>query len=115
MPCRERRQRPFEPSAFASTEFSSRRQDSTDRALLPPKRIALGESPLCGNRETQAHLRHDLDLFLDRVAHSLQTAGLEMPTEPMMSLDQVSKKFQVSAQFFWRSENPARHALIPYD
>ena len=58
---RERRQRLFEPSAFASTEFSSRRQDSTDRALLPPKRIALGESPLCGKRERQAHLRDDLD------------------------------------------------------
>src|SRR5438445_12322701 len=61
MLCRERRQRLFESSAFASTEFSSRCHDSTDRALPPPKRIALGESPLCGNRETQAHVRHDLD------------------------------------------------------
>src|SRR3989441_9552357 len=61
MLCRERRQRLFEPSAFASTEFSSRRHDSTDRALLAPERIALGESSLCGKRETQAHLRHHLD------------------------------------------------------
>src|SRR2546426_10274312 len=61
MLCRERRQRLFEPSAFASTEFSSRRHDSTDRVLFPPKRIALGESTLWGNRETQAHLRHYLD------------------------------------------------------
>src|SRR5207244_8332036 len=55
------RQRLFEPSAFASTKFSSRRHDSTDRALLAPERIALGESRLCGKRETQAHLRHYLD------------------------------------------------------
>src|SRR5947208_15440720 len=61
MLCRERRQRLFESSAFASTEFSSRCDDSTDRALPPPKRIALGEPPLCGKRETQAHLRHYLD------------------------------------------------------
>ena len=58
---RERRQRLFESSAFASTEFSPRRHDPTDRALLPPKRIALGESSLCGKRETQAQLRHYLD------------------------------------------------------
>src|SRR2546422_8925867 len=61
MLCRERRQRLFEPSAFASTEFSSRRHDSTDRPLLPPKRMALGESTLCGKPETPAQLRHYLD------------------------------------------------------
>ena len=49
-------------------------------------------------------LRHDLDLFLDRVARSLQTAGLEMPVEPMLSLDQVSEKFRVSTKTIarWR-------------
>jgi RNA polymerase sigma factor (sigma-70 family) len=49
-------------------------------------------------------LRHDLDLFLDRVARSLQTAGLELPVEPLLSLDQVSRKFQVSTKTIarWR-------------
>ena len=54
-------------------------------------------------------LKHDLDLFRERVARSLQTAGLEMPAEPMLSLDEVSRKFNVSTKTIsrWR-----KHGLI---
>jgi RNA polymerase primary sigma factor len=54
-------------------------------------------------------LKHDLDLFRERVARSLQTAGLEMPAEPMLSLTEVSQRFNVSTKTIsrWR-----KHGLI---
>ena len=53
-------------------------------------------------------LRHDLNLFLDRVARTLQT-GLELPAEPMFSLAQVSQQLNVSTKTVsrWR-----KHGLI---
>src|SRR5258708_2315252 len=57
-------------------------------------------------------LRHDLDLFLDRVARSLQTAGLELPTEPPLSLGQVGGKFHVSTK---NNAPPRKRGLIGPD
>src|SRR5437870_2891188 len=53
-------------------------------------------------------LRHDLDLFLEHVSRTLQT-GLELPAEPMFSLEQVSKRLNVSTKTVsrWR-----KHGLI---
>jgi len=53
-------------------------------------------------------LRHDLDLFTERVARTLQT-GFELPAEPMFSLEQVSQKLNVSTKTVsrWR-----KHGLI---
>lgn len=54
-------------------------------------------------------LRHDLNLFLERLAWSLQTTPMEMPAEPMLSLSQVSRKLKVSTKTItrWR-----KHGLI---
>ncbi len=56
-----------------------------------------------------ADLKHDLDLFRERIARSLTTAGLELPAEPMLSLNEVSRKFNVSTKTIsrWR-----KHGLI---
>ena len=56
-----------------------------------------------------ADLRHDLDLFLEKLSRSLQATPFEMPAEPMLSLNQVSKKLRVSTKTVarWR-----KHGLI---
>src|SRR5262249_9497199 len=54
-------------------------------------------------------LKHDLNLFLERVARTLQATPLEMPAEPMFSLAQVSERLNVSTKTIsrWR-----KHGLI---
>ncbi len=78
------RQYPFQFICFRITDY---RSDSNPNLLIA------GED-----------LRHDLDLFLDRVARSLQTAQLEMPVEPLLSLTQVQTKLNVSTKTIarWR-------------
>lgn len=58
---------------------------------------------------TGDELRHDLNLLLERLARTLQAAGLEMPAEPMFSLSQLSEKLNVSTKTVtrWR-----KHGLI---
>ncbi len=53
-------------------------------------------------------LRHDLGRFLDRLAQTLQT-GLELPTEPWLTLAEVSRRLAVSTKTVsrWR-----KHGLI---
>ncbi|MFL5341250.1 MAG: sigma-70 family RNA polymerase sigma factor [Gemmataceae bacterium] len=72
------RQYPFQFVCFRITDY---------RTSANPNLLIRGED-----------LRHDLDLFLDRVARSLQTAQLEMPAEPLLSLNQVSTKLKVSTK-----------------
>jgi len=45
-----------------------------------------------------AELKNDLDLFLDRLARSLQVVPLEVPDEAILSLDDVSKQLNVSTK-----------------
>jgi RNA polymerase primary sigma factor len=83
------RQYPYQFVCFRITDY---------RSNAYPKLLIRGDQ-----------LRHDLDLFRDRIARSLQITPLEMPTEPMLSLDQVSKKLNVSTKTIarWR-----KHGLI---
>jgi RNA polymerase sigma factor (sigma-70 family) len=73
---------PYQFVCFRITDF---------RSSAYPKLLIRGED-----------LRHDLDLFLDRVARSLEAAELEMPVEPMLSVNQVSKKLNVSTKTITR-------------
>jgi RNA polymerase primary sigma factor len=79
------------PYQFVVYRITNYRSDGQPNLLIP------GED-----------LRHDLDLFLERVARTLQT-GLELPAEPMFSLEQVSKQLNVSTKTVsrWR-----KHGLI---
>jgi len=83
------RQYPYQFVCFRITDY---------RSSAYPKLLIRGDQ-----------LRHDLDLFRDRLARSLQITPLEMPTEPMLSLVQVSKKLNVSTKTIarWR-----KHGLI---
>jgi len=45
-----------------------------------------------------AELKNDLDLFLDRLARSLQGVPLEMPDEAVLSLEDVSRQLNVSTK-----------------
>lgn len=53
-------------------------------------------------------LRHDLEMFADRLARTLQT-GLELPAEPLLTLAEVSRRFNVSTKTIsrWR-----KHGLV---
>jgi RNA polymerase sigma factor (sigma-70 family) len=49
-------------------------------------------------------LRHDLELFIRRVEKSLPALPIEQTVEPMLTLDEVSKRFRVSTKTIsrWR-------------
>ena len=49
-------------------------------------------------------LRHDLDLFIRRVGKSIPPLPIEQAIEPMLTLDEVSKRFNVSTKTIsrWR-------------
>lgn len=100
------------------------RQEQMDRARALREQVHSGRSyPYqfvhyrITNHRTDEHpgllisgddLRHDLSVFADRLARSLQT-GLELPAEPLLTLAEVSRKFNVSTKTIsrWR-----RHGLV---
>lgn len=45
-----------------------------------------------------ADLKHDLDLFLDRLARSLQSVPLELPPDQLLTLEAVSRELNVSTK-----------------
>ena len=49
-------------------------------------------------------LRHDLELFIRRVEKSIPPLPIEQAVEPMLTLDEVSKRFNVSTKTIsrWR-------------
>jgi len=55
-------------------------------------------------------LRHDLRLFVDRVDRSLPTLPIEQAPEPMLTIDEVSRKLNVSTKTFRRWQ--AQHDLV---
>jgi len=65
-----------------------------------------GYSPDAGPSEliAGADLRHDLALFIRRVARSVPAVPAEQTVEPMLTLDEVSRKFNVSTKTIsrWR-------------
>ena len=67
-----------------------------------------------GLRVTGADLRHDLGLFIDRVERSLPPLPVELAAEPMLTLEEVSRQFNVSTKTVsrWRMQGlVARHVL----
>ena len=61
-----------------------------------------------------ADLKHDLTLFIDRVERSLPPLPLEDAPEPMLTLEEVGKQFNVSTKTVsrWRMQGLlARHVL----
>ena len=61
-----------------------------------------------------ADLKHDLGLFINRVERSLPPLPIELAAEDMLSLDEVSKQFNVSTKTVtrWRMQGlVARHVL----
>lgn len=61
-----------------------------------------------------ADLRHDLGLFIDRVERSLPPTPVELFAEPMLTLEDVSRQFNVSTKTVsrWRMQGLlARHVL----
>ena len=59
---------------------------------------------------TGADLRHDLRLFIDGLDRSLPPVPLEQSTEPMLTLEQISKLLNVSTKTFRRWK--ATHNLV---
>src|SRR5207249_7506988 len=55
-------------------------------------------------RLTGEELRHDLALFIRRVERSVPAVAVEQTVEPMLTLDEVSKRFNVSTKTIsrWR-------------
>jgi len=58
-------------------------------------------------------LRHDLELFARRVERSLPALPIEQTVEPMLTLDEVSKRFNVSTKTIsrWRVKGLAARRL----
>src|SRR5438477_1340884 len=57
-----------------------------------------------------ADLRHDLRLFIDRLDRSLPPVPIEQASEPMLTLEQISKLLNVSTKTFRRWK--AAHDLV---
>jgi len=76
------KQYPYAFVCFRLTEF---RSDANADVLIP------------GDR-----LKHDLALFIQRVERSLPPLPIELAAEPMLSLEEVSKQFNVSTKTIGR-------------
>jgi RNA polymerase sigma factor (sigma-70 family) len=69
------------PYAFVCFRLTDFRSDANADVLIPG-----------------AQLKHDLALFIQRVERSLPPLPIELAAEPMLSLDEVSKQFNVSTK-----------------
>src|SRR3954465_262375 len=75
------------PYAFVCFRLTDFRPDTKADALIPG-----------------TQLKHDLALFIQRVERSLPPLPIELAAEPMLSLEEVSKQFNVSTKTIsrWR-------------